>query len=128
MVQVFQYTRANKLDLLHDQLLAAGVAAERVEGLGTQLWITVADEQAKSAVDAIVAAHDPAVPTTGEIEQQQAAADRADLAAQFQAVMARLDAIVADGGTYTANQVRDAVVDLARSQRRVLRLLRSAKV
>lgn len=41
------------------------------------------------------------------------------------AALTRLDAIIANGGTFTAAQVRDAMVDLARIQRRELRLLRA---
>lgn len=53
------YTRPNKLSLLHDELLAAGITPERVEGHGDHIWITVADDVSEAAVEAVVEAHDP---------------------------------------------------------------------
>lgn len=56
------------------------------------------------------------------VERQAAAAD---LAAQYQAALTRLDAIIAAGSSLTAAQTRDAVVDVARIVRRALRLLKA---
>jgi hypothetical protein len=90
--------------------------------------LTYADTQAKAPVDAVVAAHDPAVLSSGEQQEQQLETDRADLGGQYAAMTTRLDGVVTDGTTYTAAQVRDAVVDLARIMRRVLRLVRSSRL
>lgn len=128
MSQTFTYTKAHKLSLLHDQLLAAGVAPSHIEGIATDIRVTVADGVAKAAVDAVVTAHDAAVLSAAEAGDQAEVADRSDLVAQYAAGMARLDAIVTDGPTYTQTQARDAIVDLARIQRRVLRLVRSARL
>lgn len=47
-----------------------------------------------------------------------------DLVTTYAAVITRLDDIVANGGTWTNTQIRDAVVDLARVCRRILRFIR----
>jgi hypothetical protein len=71
----------------------------------------------------------PPAPEVLALEAQEAAlkAERAtartDLRDQAQAMKERLDVIVATGATFTAVQVKDAVIDLARIQRRILRYL-----
>lgn len=71
-------------------------------------------------------------PTEAEIEAKYAEVKAADaeqdterrqLRTEFQAVKVRLDDIVQNGSTYTAAQTRDAVIDLARAQRRMMRVL-----
>jgi hypothetical protein len=62
MSVVFVYAEpANDLSQLHDELLAAGLAPERVEGLGDEITLTFPDGQARGPVDAVVAAHTPRV-------------------------------------------------------------------
>lgn len=56
----YTYTRPHQLDVLHDELRAAGLAVEFVGGDGHTIWITVPDGVAETRVAAIVAAHDPA--------------------------------------------------------------------
>ena len=124
MTQHLTYRKPHKLSLLHDQLLAAGITPEYVGGTGDDITIDVQDAVAKAAVDAVVNAHDPAVITTGEQDEAEHETARDDLRAQYQTMLTRLDDIAANGSGYTAAQVRDAMVDLARIQRRVLRLLR----
>ena len=46
-----------------------------------------------------------------------------DLGDAVTAAMTRLDAIISGGGAYTATEVRSAVVDMARVQKRLLRYL-----
>ena len=58
-----------------------------------------------------------------EAHQAETAASHTDLTNQVEIALNRLTDIATNGGTYTAVQVRDAVVDLARIQRRVLRYL-----
>jgi hypothetical protein len=62
----------------------------------------------------------PGPPDPGETERLAA---RADLRANVQAAQARLQAIATNGSAYTPAQVRDAVVDIARLDLRVIRLL-----
>jgi hypothetical protein len=126
MAQLFTYTKPNKLSLLHDQLIAAGVTPLRCEGLGDAISLTYPDGQAKPSVDTVVAAHDPSVLTADEMAVLETQTDRADISSQYAAAVTRLTAIVTDGSTYTAVQVRDAVVDLARIERAVLKLVRNA--
>lgn len=76
---VYEYERPHKLARLHEELLAAGIPVERVEGNGQRLRITVPDVVAQTTLDALVAAHDPAALSSGE------AADAARAAAQAQA-------------------------------------------
>jgi hypothetical protein len=62
MSVTLHYTRPNRLDVLHDQLLAAGIIPELVEGLGDDVWLTVADDQDPADVEAVVEAHDATAP------------------------------------------------------------------
>jgi hypothetical protein len=56
---VLSYSIPNDLSQLHDELRAAGLAPERVEGLGADVTLTFPDGQAQGPVDAVVAAHVP---------------------------------------------------------------------
>lgn len=58
------FTKPHRLTKLHDELIAAGLTPERVEGTpdGSEAWITVADNIDPAAVTAIVAAHNPTPP------------------------------------------------------------------
>jgi hypothetical protein len=53
------YVKAHDLSQLHEELLAAGLTPERVEGLGDDVTLTFPDGQAQGPVDAVVAAHVP---------------------------------------------------------------------
>lgn len=56
---VLTYTLPNDLSQLHDQLIAAGLAPERAEGLGDGVALTYPDGTDEPAVAAVVAAHVP---------------------------------------------------------------------
>jgi hypothetical protein len=51
---------------------------------------------------------------------------RTDLVTQYQAATTRLNAIITNGPTYTAAQTRDAVIDLAKIQLQILKLVKLA--
>jgi hypothetical protein len=51
---------------------------------------------------------------------------RTDLVTQYQAATTRLNAIITNGPTYTAAQTRDAVVDMAKVQLQILKLIKLA--
>lgn len=119
---VHEYTKPHKLSLLHDELLAAGIAVERLEGLGETIWVTT--PAARNVVTPVVTAHDASILSAAEKVEEERSQAAQDLAGQFQAMMSRLDQIIADGASYTATQVRDAVIDEARIQKRTLRLIR----
>jgi hypothetical protein len=123
-----RYTRAHKLNLLHDQLLAAGIAlAGSPETTGPDAFmIPVQDDVADSVVEAIINAHDPSQPSVAEQIEQERNQASAALRTQYQQAMTRLTDIVQDGSTYTAAQQRDAIVDLARGQRALLALVKNA--
>lgn len=57
-----EFTREHALSKLHDELLAAGVVPELVEGDGETCWITVADDADAELVRQVVDAHDPTPP------------------------------------------------------------------
>jgi hypothetical protein len=57
MSKRLHYQKPHLLSKLHDELIVASIALERVEGLDEDIWITVPDSQAKAPVDAIVSAH-----------------------------------------------------------------------
>jgi hypothetical protein len=59
MSQRLHYAKTHSLSKLHDELLAAGIAPERVEGKDGAIWITVADGVSEAAVAAVVGAHRP---------------------------------------------------------------------
>lgn len=134
MAQRLAYAKAHKLPLLHDQLLGAGIAPERVEGSpdGQTAWITVANGVSKAAVDAVVAAHDPAIQSAGEQAAAERTAATTDIRDQYQAAMTRLDEIEAESATILASAANAATRtlaahtrDQARIQRRLLRLLKA---
>lgn len=77
-----EYTKAHILHRLRDQLVAAGIPVEHVEGDGRTVRVVVPDGVTKEAVDAVLAAHDAAALTAAtQAAADQAAADRAALAA-----------------------------------------------
>jgi hypothetical protein len=59
MSKRLHYERAHDLSALHDALLAAGITPERVEGVNTDIWLTVPDGVDEAAVQTVVEAHDP---------------------------------------------------------------------
>jgi hypothetical protein len=71
------------------------------------------------APDGTIATTAAPPPSPVEIEMRDALAD---VRAQFAQADLRLNDISANGATYTAPQVRDAMVDMARIIRRTLRL------
>lgn len=115
------YSRPHRLALLRDQLLAAGIVPLQLEGDGAELQLSVADDAPEALIASVVAAHDP-----GEeflASWAEAASSRRELQEQYTLALTRLDAITTSGGSYTAAQVRDAVVDLAVILRRLLRVM-----
>ncbi len=123
--------KAHKLTLLHDELLAAFPALRetlRVEGPTPDdppntIRLTVPDGTDEAAIVALVQAHNPAAQSVAEQQDAKRTASTTDLSGAATAALTRLDAIISDGGTYAAADVRTAVVDMARLQRRLLRYL-----
>jgi hypothetical protein len=78
------YAKAHDLSQLHDELLAAALVPERVEGLGDDLVLTMPDGTVEADVDAVVAAHvararyDPAT-RRAEVAARRRAGGRAAL-------------------------------------------------
>lgn len=58
-------------------------------------------------------------------KQSEVLVAQSDLASTYQSAVSRLDDIIANGSTYTASQVRTAVIDEAQIMRRLLRLLKT---
>jgi len=110
MTKKLQYRIPNKLDVLHDELRAAGFRPEMVSGSGDDIVLMMPDGVDEAAIGAIVAAHDPTKPTATALDDT----DRAEIAAKLRAGL--------DGwATLTAAQ-KDALLRLC--VRGVLRLAR----
>jgi hypothetical protein len=62
-----EYAKATRAALL-DELLGAGIADARVESSETTVWVTTSAP--KSAVDSVVAAHDPAAIDAAAAQEQ----------------------------------------------------------
>ncbi|HXI15476.1 MAG TPA: hypothetical protein VNM48_03820 [Chloroflexota bacterium] len=141
-------TKAHDLSQLTDELLTAFPAlrdALRVEGPSTgarvkdpnnaegyitlpadppnTLHLTVPDAADEAAITAVARAHDPAVVSASERQTTERTAATTDLSNATTAALTRLDAISSGGGAYSTEQVRAAVVDMARLQRQLLRYL-----
>jgi hypothetical protein len=56
----------------------------------------------------------------------EAATSKNDLITQYQIGMTRLDGIITNGPTYTTAQARDAIVDMAKIQKQMLRFIKAA--
>ncbi len=131
MPTTIKRTKAHKLTLLHDELLAAFPALRetlRVEGPTPDdppntIRLTVPDGTDEGAIVAIVQAHNPAAQSAAEQKDAERTTAATDLSGAAAAALTRLDAIISDGGTYAAAEVRTAVVDMARIQKRLLRYL-----
>ncbi len=131
MPTIIKRTKAHKLTLLHDELLAAFPALRetlRVEGPTPNdppntIRLTVPDGTDEAAIVAIIQAHNPAAQSVAEQQDAKRTTATTDLSGAATAALTRLDAIISDGGAYTAADVRTAVVDMARLQRHVLRYL-----
>jgi hypothetical protein len=82
-------------------------------------------EAEQATLQAVIDAHDPDALTPQEAAAQERQAAETDLAGQYALAVQRLDAIVTTGPTYTGAEVRDAVVDLARIVRRLLRVVKA---
>ena len=55
----YHYNKVHDLATLHDELVAAGLTPQHVEGNGDDIWITV-EPSDEAAVTTVVAAHDGA--------------------------------------------------------------------
>jgi hypothetical protein len=127
--------RALNLTGVRDYTLTGQMVGDRVLAVGVYAWDETAPAgeyqhktlapQQRVTIVAALDAHDPSGPSPAEQQQAERTAATTDVQATYQAAVTRLDAIIANGGTFTAAQVRDAVVDLARIQRRMLRLLKA---
>lgn len=62
----YTYTRPHRLEQLHDELVAAGLAVTTVEGDETTVWVSVPDTVPEPAVATVIAAHDPESDTRRE--------------------------------------------------------------
>jgi hypothetical protein len=79
-MQRLHFARPNDLGKLHDELLAARIVPERVEGLGDDIWLTVPESVSVAAITAIVEAHDPTPrPEPPTVEERLAAVEAAQL-------------------------------------------------
>jgi hypothetical protein len=73
-------------------------------------------------LDPAIVAAEQAAETAAQAASTEATTDLRD---QYAAAVTRLDAIIANGSTFTAAQVRDGLIDVARIERRLLRVLRA---
>lgn len=125
MTKRLEYTKAHHLSTLHDELVAAGIRPSYLAtrpGTVFGIEMDVADDQDEAAVAAVVMAHDRAAAQAAwdAARQAEAAEDSA-----LDQRIADLDAATAAlQGTPTANQVRLALLDVARATRLALRLER----
>jgi hypothetical protein len=121
-----RYTKTRKLSLLHDELLAAGVTPitveEEADGAAV---ITVADEVQDSAVEAVVTAHNPALPSLAEQAATERTAAMQEVATQYQAALSLLTNFIDNAATMTAAERLEAQVNHARITRRLLRLVKN---
>lgn len=102
--------------------LAKHFIKDAATGEATTIEATVGEQAASEAALAVALQGEQT--TAALVAERNGAVS--DLATQYQAAIARLDAISTNGGTYTAAQVRDAVVDMARIQARMLKLVKAA--
>lgn len=79
MAKRLPFAKAHRLSKLHDELLAAGITPERVEGTvdGKTCWITVDDAFDPAVVQAVVDAHDPTPVPAPDPDAELAAAIQA---------------------------------------------------
>lgn len=100
-MKALQFTKVNDLSQLHDELLAAIPALRpvnsapvmSVEGLGNSITLTVPDNTDAAAVQAVVTAHNPAVPNAFRQQIIDDATSLSDMAAQYQANLDGLQTI-----------------------------------
>lgn len=97
MSRTLTYTRPNRLDALQDALRAAGIAPERLTGIGDAITIVVPDGADVAAIQAVVNAHNPAAldAATQQQAQQQASTQAAIVATALGAVGKPLAALTA---------------------------------
>jgi hypothetical protein len=76
-------------------------------------------------LDPAIVAAEQAAETAAQAASTERTAATTDLRDQYAAAVTRLDAIIANGSTFTAAQVRDGLIDVARIERRLLRVLRA---
>lgn len=115
-----RYERPHKLTRLHEELLAAGIRPERVEGDGATCWLTVADAVDEAAVAAVVNAHDATAASSGERQM----ANRTALHARARAARAELIDLAGKiaAGTATAAERTRALELLCRATAALIRL------
>lgn len=90
MSKTLQYLRPYRLDRLQDELLAAGIAPERVVGLGDALTIVVPDNADVAAVQTVVDAHNPAaLDAAAQQQATQQATTRAAIVATAQGAVGK---------------------------------------
>ncbi|HXI15131.1 MAG TPA: hypothetical protein VNM48_02080 [Chloroflexota bacterium] len=125
-----------QIDTATRVILAYGAFSAEPEGAGQSI-VELAKEHVPALsepgtkvlrADGSIAVTPPAPPDPTAIARDKAAtaersAAHADLHDGAKASLVRLDAVIANGGAYTAAEVRTAVVDMARVQKRLLRYL-----
>lgn len=97
MSHTLQFTKPNRLDVLQNQLVAAGVTPLQVAAFGDAITIVVADATDPAAVTTVVAAHDVAAidAAAAQAALQQAQARATVLATAQGAVGVGLSALTA---------------------------------
>src|SRR3954470_12597791 len=110
-------------------VLVQRVEGDDIEDLSMLDWQADTDppdwEEVQSWYDAWKTQHDAEVATETQ-KNTDLITTRTDLAAQYQAATTRLNGIITNGPTYAAAQTRDAVVDMAKIQLQILKLIKLA--
>ncbi len=117
-------TTTGRPEKLADEILAAFpvLAADlRLEYRGSVIVTSLPDDADVAGVQAVIAAHNPNTPSAAELATTERTAATTDLRGQASDALTRLDAIIAAESTMTTNQLRIAVVDIARMTRRLVR-------
>lgn len=111
-----------------DTILALTLAMERLRP-GAEFKIG-----GEGTLDSVEMLGSETKPTQAEVDAEIATitsenddnvAVRSEIIDQYQAATARLTAIVTDGPAYTQAQLRDALIDMARIQNRLLKYIKS---
>lgn len=141
MSKPFSYSRVKpyRLDTLHDDLLAAGIAVETIYSVNNErndIRVIVGNNQVKSAVDVVVLAHDETKRPQYEIDFETDTVDLVTLRSTAVAIITRsnqienqMDAIKAANITTIAaastaiKTEADAIKDLAIGIRRLTKAL-----
>lgn len=116
---VLRFEKKTKLVALYDELLAAGIEVERLEGDDSFVAITVPEGQAEPPVAAVVAAHDAGAPHASESVATNAAAVERKLQDALAAADTHITNIAA--ASPTAAQQKAALLFSLRAVKALLR-------